>query len=129
MPGLVTINSAVEVDLTGQANAEVAGGEYVGGIGGQADYVRAGHRSPGGCSIIALPATAKGGSQSRICFSLSGPVTSPRTDMDVVITEFGAAELRAQPMAERARRMIAIAAPQFREGLERDAHNLLKRGF
>jgi acyl-CoA hydrolase len=75
---LVTINSAVEVDLTGQVNAEQSGEQYIGGTGGQVDYVRAGSRSPGGRSIIALPATAKGGKISRVVATLSGPVTTAR---------------------------------------------------
>lgn len=129
IPKLIAINSAIEVDLTGQVNAEMVGGEYVGGIGGQADYVRAGHRSPGGRSIMALPATARQGSLSRIVHRLDGGVTSSRSDADIIVTEFGAADLRAQPLAERARRMIAIAHPDFRETLERSAHELLKRGF
>ena len=98
---LVTINSAMEVDLTGQVNAEQSGSAYVGGTGGQADFVRAGARSPGGHAIIALPATAKGGTISRITANLSGPVTTARSDVDVIITEFGAAELKGQTLAER----------------------------
>lgn len=116
-PKLVSINSAIEVDLTGQVNAEVLSGTYVGANGGQPDFVRAGHRSPGGCSIIALRSTAMRGSLSLICASLSGPVTTPRSDVDVVITEFGAAELRGRTIAERVRRMIAIAHPAFRDAL------------
>lgn len=126
---LVTINSALEVDLSGQVNAEQSGPAYVGGTGGQVDFVRAGARSPGGHAIIALPATAKGGSISRITTALSGPVTTARTDVDVIITEFGAAELKGQTIGERARRLIAIAHPDFRESLEREAHNIQQRGF
>jgi acyl-CoA hydrolase len=129
IPRLIAINAAIEVDLTGQVNAEQAGDDYVGGVGGQADYVRAGHRSPGGRSIIALPATARGGSVSRIVPRIEAGVTTARSDADIVVTEFGAADLRAQPLAERARRMIAIAHPAFRETLERSAHELLKRGY
>jgi acyl-CoA hydrolase len=129
LPKLVTINSAMEVDLSGQVNAEQAGDDYIGGIGGQPFYVRAGHLSEGGHSIIALPATAKGGSVSKICFALSGPVTTQRSDVDVIVTEFGAAQLRGQPIPERVRRLIAIAHPTFREQLERDAHAMLKRGY
>ena len=104
----VTINSAVEVDLTGQVNAEQSGAQYVGGTGGQVEFVRAGGRSRGGHSIIALPATAKGGKVSRITPLLSGPVTTARSDVDVVVTEFGAAELKGRTIAERTRRLIAI---------------------
>ena len=126
---LVTINSALEVDLTGQVNAEQSGTQYLGGTGGQVDYVRAGSRSPGGRSIIALPATAKGGKVSRIAAALSGPVTTARSEVDVIITEFGAAELKGQTLAERARRLVAIAHPDFREALERAAHTIQQRGF
>ena len=129
LPKLVTINSAIEVDLTGQVNAEQSGEHYLGGTGGQVDFVRAGSRSLGGHSIIALPATAKSGKISRIAVNLSGPVTTARTDVDVIVTEFGAAELRGQTLVERARRMIAIAHPDFREELDRAAHSICKRGF
>lgn len=126
---LVSINSAIEVDLTGQVNAELAGSAYVGGTGGQVDYVRAGHRSPGGHSIIAFASTAKDDAVSRIVLQLGGPVTTARSDVDVIVTEYGAAELRGQPLRERARRLIAIAHPAFRESLERDVATLLRRGY
>lgn len=117
-----SFNSAVEVDLGGQVNAEVAGGKYIGAVGGQVDYVRAARRSRGGRSIIALPSTARRGTVSRIVASLSTPVvTTARSDLDVVITEHGAAELRGISLEERARRLIAIAHPRFREDLERYA--------
>lgn len=126
---LVTINSAIEVDLTGQVNAEQSGGQYLGGTGGQVDYVRAGSRSRGGRSIIALPATAKGGKISRIAAALSGPVTTARSEVDVIVTEFGAAELKGQTLAERTRRLVAIAHPDFREELDQAAHAIRRRGF
>jgi len=126
---LVTINSALEVDLSGQVNAEQSGSAYLGGTGGQVDFVRAGSRSKGGRSIIALSATAKGGSLSKIVPTLSGPVTTARSDVDVIVTEFGAAELKGQTLAERTRRLIAIAHPDFRESLERAAHEIQQRGF
>ncbi|WP_233509858.1 acetyl-CoA hydrolase/transferase family protein [Actinomadura craniellae] len=126
---LVTVNSAMEVDLTGQVNAEQSGPAYLGGTGGQVDFVRAGARSPGGHAIIALPATAKGGTISRITADLSGPVTTARSDVDVIVTEFGAAELRGQTLAERTRRLIAIAHPAFQEELARAAHTIQRRGF
>lgn len=126
---LVTINSALEVDLTGQVNAEQSGSAYLGGTGGQVDFVRAGSRSKGGRSIIALSATAKGGSISKIVPTLSGPVTTARSDVDVIVTEFGAAELKGQTLAERTRRLIAIAHPDFREELDRAAYEIQKRGF
>ncbi len=126
---LVTINSAIEVDITGQVNAEGSGDSYLGGTGGQVDYVRAGARSAGGRSIIALSATAKGGALSKIVTQLNGPVTTARSEVDVIITEFGAAELRGQTMATRARRLAAIAHPDFREALDRAAHEIARRGF
>ncbi|WP_280257366.1 acetyl-CoA hydrolase/transferase family protein [Nocardia abscessus] len=126
---LVTINSAMEVDLTGQVNAEQTGAAYLGGTGGQVDFVRAGARSPGGHAILALPSTAKGGTVSRITATLSGPVTTARSDVDVIVTEFGAAELAGQTLAERTRRLIAVAHPDFREELERAAHVVQRRGF
>lgn len=126
---LVTINSALEVDLTGQVNAEQSGSAYLGGTGGQVDFVRAGARSPGGRSIIALSASAKGGTVSKIVSQLSGPVTTARSDVDIVVTEFGAAELKGQNLAERTRRLIAIAHPDFREMLERAAHMIQQQGF
>ena len=126
---LVTVNSALEVDLTGQVNAEQTGSDYLGGTGGQVDFVRAGARSPGGHAIIALPATARGGTVSRITARLSGPVTTARSEVDVIVTEFGAAELKGQPLAERARRLTAIAHPGFREELEREAALIQRRRF
>ena len=126
---LVTINSALEVDLSGQVNAEQSGSAYMGGTGGQVDFVRAGARSPGGHSIIALSATAKGGTLSKIVPGLSGPVTTARSEVDVIVTEFGAAELKGRTLAERSRRLIAIAHPDFRETLDRAAHDIQQRGF
>lgn len=126
---LVTINSALEVDLTGQVNAEASGSAYLGGTGGQVDFVRAGARSPGGHAIIALSATAKGGALSKIVSALAGPVTTARTEIDVIVTEFGAAELKGRSLAERARAMVAIAHPDFREALDREAQTIAKRGF
>jgi acyl-CoA hydrolase len=126
---LVTINSALEVDLTGQVNAEQSGEAYLGATGGQVDYVRAGARSPGGRSIIALASTARGGSVSRIRPLLTGPVTTARSEVDVIVTEHGAAELKGLTLAERAARLVAIADPRFREELGRTAHAIARLGF
>jgi acyl-CoA hydrolase len=124
----ISINSAVEVDLTGAVGSEVAGGVYVGTVGGQVDFVRGSQLAQGGRSVIAFPATAGNGKISKIVLRASGPITTARSDTDVIVTEFGAAELRGQTLKERARRMMAIAHPDFRESLERDAHDLLHRG-
>jgi acyl-CoA hydrolase len=121
-----SLNSAIEIDLSGQVNAEVAGGVYIGAVGGQVDYVRAARRSRGGRSIIAMPATARRGTVSRIVPTLSAPVvTTARSDVDVIVTEFGMAELCGISLEERARRLIAIADPRFREDLERAARMTL----
>jgi acyl-CoA hydrolase len=124
LPRFVSINSALEVDLTGQVNAESILGDYIGAVGGQVDYVRTAGRSPGGASIIALSASAKGGSVPRIVSRLSGPVTTPRSDVDVVATEHGAVRLQGLSLRERVRALLDIAAPQHREQLEREAHEL-----
>lgn len=98
----VAINSAVEVDLTGQVNGEVARGSYVGAVGGALDFVRAANQSPGGLSIVVLPA-------SRVVDKLSGPVSLPRSEAAVFVTEHGVADLRGCTLAERERRMRAIS--------------------
>lgn len=116
---LVAINSALEVDLAGQVNTEMAGAAYVGGTGGLLDFARGARASQGGRSIIALPATARQGTVSRIVPRLSN-VTLPKSDADVVVTEHGVADLRHATLAERARRLIAIAAPEFREALAKE---------
>lgn len=123
---LITINSAIEVDLTGQMNAEVAGGEHIGVLGGHTDFVRAGARSPRGRSIVALPATALGGKASRIVAQLSrGVVSTSRGEADTIITEYGIAELKGRTLRERARALIAIAHPDFRSDLEKAAESLV----
>jgi acetyl-CoA hydrolase len=114
---LVSINSALEVDLTGQVNAESLGVDYVGAVGGQVDFVRAAARCADGVSIIALPSTAKGGEVTRIVPRLSGPVTTPRSDVDVIATEHGAVRLHGLALGERVKAMVSIAAPQHREAL------------
>lgn len=119
----IAINSAVEVDLTGQVNAEVADGVYVGAAGGQPDFVRGALLARRGRSLMVLPSTARRGTRSRIVPQLSqGTVTTPRCDADLFVTEWGVADLRGQDFGSRARRIIAIADPKFREDLERAAH-------
>jgi len=121
----VAINSAIEVDLTGQINAEVAGGIYMGAVGGAMDFLRGAARSKGGLPIVALPSTAK--AHSRIVAQLSGPVSTPRADAGLIVTEYGVADLRGQPLSKRVRRMIDISAPEHRESLDQQAHNLLRQ--
>jgi len=118
----VSINSALEIDLTGQVTAETLGGRQVAGIGGQFDFVLAASRSAGGASIIALPSTGgRGGAVSRIVPRLSAgaAVTTPRLVADWVVTEHGAAKLSGMGETARATALIAVAHPRFRNDLER----------
>jgi acyl-CoA hydrolase len=118
LEGLVAVNSAVEVDLGGQVNAETVNGVHIGAVGGQVDFVRAAMASPGGRSVIALPSTAKGGRKSRIVLRPGDCVTtSARSDADTVVTEYGVADLRGATLGARAERLIAIAHPAFRDEL------------
>ena len=112
------VNSAIEVDLYGQVNAEMMNGRYAGGIGGQLDFVRAAMTSTRGRSVIAFPASAAKGAVSRIVNRLAdGVVTTPRADADLFVTEFGVADLRGVPLDERPGRLIAIAHPDHRAAL------------
>lgn len=111
----VAINSALEVDLTGQINAEVAGGLYLGAVGGALDFMRGASRSRGGLAIVALASSTRNG--SRIVAELSGPVSTPRSDAAVIVTEHGVADLRGLTLAQRVERMLAIAPPEHREAL------------
>jgi 4-hydroxybutyrate CoA-transferase len=120
---MVALNSAIEVDLTGQVCADSMGHTPYSGIGGQVDFLRGAARSRGGLPMITLPATAKGGTVSRIVPRLApgaGVVTS-RGDVHYVITEHGVAYLHGKTLRQRAEALIAIAGPQFREELERAA--------
>ncbi len=111
----VSINSALEVDLSGQVNAEVKDGKIIGGVGGQIDFVIGSRMSPGGRSIICLPSLAGDGS-SRIVPSVEH-VTTPKTLVDYIVTENGVADLRGKSYEERAEEIIGIAAPAHRQWL------------
>jgi len=119
---LTAINSALQVGLDGSVNAETLNGVAIGAIGGQLDFVRGANASPGGRALIALPATAPDGA-SRIVARVE-TVTTPRADVDAIVTEWGVAELRGCGLAERARRMIAIAAPEHRDRLAEQARTI-----
>ncbi len=126
---LISINSALSVDFFGQVAADcMGGGKQYSGVGGQVDFVRGSRFSKNGRSIIALPSTAAKGTASRICAMLEPgqPVTTSRNDVDYVVTEHGVAKLRGQTNAARAKALISLAAPQFREGLLRQARDLYK---
>jgi acyl-CoA hydrolase len=116
--GLVTINSAVEVDLFGQAYAEASSRGFLSGPGGASDYARAARRSPGGLRIVALFASAKGTSRIVAPGRGHGPVSLSRFDIDLVVTEHGFADLRFKQPGARAIALIALAAPEHREALE-----------
>lgn len=120
LDNFVSINSAVEVDLMGQVNAEVTAGRQISGTGGSVDFMRAAKASRGGRSIVAMSATARGGTISRIVPRVP-VVTALRTDVDLVVTEYGVADLRDESIASRARKLIGIAHPDFREELRQEA--------
>ncbi len=116
---MVAINSAIQVDLTGQVCADSIGTHPYSGFGGQVDFIRGAAHSKGGMPIIALPSTAKHGTVSRICPILdpgAGVVTS-RADVHYVVTEHGIAYLHGKTIRERAEALIGIADPQFRNDL------------
>jgi len=123
---MVAINSAIEVDLTGQVCSDSIGTKFYSGIGGQVDFIRGAARSEGGKPIIALPSSTKNGTISRIVPALkpgAGVVTS-RGDVHYVITEFGVAELFGKSIQERAKALINIAHPNFRDELTKYAKEI-----
>jgi 4-hydroxybutyrate CoA-transferase len=111
-----SINSALEVDLTGQINAEKFGPYPIAGVGGQMDFIKGSQASPGGKSIIALPSTAKNDSISRVTSKVAY-VTSLKSEIDYVVTEYGIAKLLGKTQKERMEELISIAHPKFREEL------------
>jgi acyl-CoA hydrolase/GNAT superfamily N-acetyltransferase len=123
---MTAINSALQIDLTGQASVESVGGKFYSGIGGSADFMRGALLAPGGKTILAIESTARNGEVSRIVpFLESGTgVTMNRGDIFYVVTEFGIAYLHGKNIRERAMDLIAIAHPKFREGLIKEAKRL-----
>lgn len=122
----VAINSALSVDLTGQVNADSIGPRFYSGIGGQVDFLRGAARSKGGRPVLALPSTARGGTMSRIVATLApgaGVVTS-RGDVHHVVTEWGRVNLHGLPVRKRAKALIGIADPRFRDQLTAEADAL-----
>jgi len=117
----VSINSTLEVDLTGQANSETVGGRQISGTGGLVDFVRGARMGNNSRSVLALSSTAAKGKISRIVPTLSpgAAVSCPRADIDYVVTEFGAARLKDKSVDERAEALIAIADPSFHDELQR----------
>jgi acyl-CoA hydrolase len=132
---VVSINNTTQIDLQGQAASETDGHRHISGTGGQLQFVRGAYASKGGKSFICLASTyEKGGARrSRIVMNLTtgNIVTTPRSDVMYVVTEYGIANLKGKSIAERAQALILLAHPDFREGLEREAHEhrLIPRGF
>jgi acyl-CoA hydrolase len=116
---LVAINATLQVDLCGQCGSESLGPNPYSGTGGQTDFIRAANRSNGGRGIIVLPSTAKGDTISRIAPTLTPGtlVSTSKNDVNYVVTEYGVAQLRGKSLRERARELIAVAHPAFREEL------------
>lgn len=123
---MFSVNSALAVDMQGQVCAETINAKQFSGIGGQMDFVRGATWAKDGKSVIAMPATAKNGTISRIVatFNPGDAVSTPRNDVDYVVTEFGVAHLRGQNIVERARRLIEIAHPDFRAELREQFQSL-----
>ena len=119
---MVSINGAIEVDLTGQVVADSLGYRFYSGIGGQVDFIRGAAMSKGGKPIIALPSTAKNGTVSKIvpCLTEGGGVVTSRGDIHYVVTEWGIATLRGKSIRERALELIQVAHPDFRDALLRE---------
>lgn len=119
---VVSVNSALQVDLLGQVVADTIGLSQFSAVGGQVDFIRGAAMSKGGRSIIAMPSTARGGTLSRIVPFLTpgSAVTTPRNDINYIVTEFGIAQLKGKSSRERARALIKIAHPDFREQLENE---------
>ncbi|MDO9526970.1 MAG: acetyl-CoA hydrolase/transferase C-terminal domain-containing protein [Gemmobacter sp.] len=122
-PRLVAVNGAIEVDLFGQANLETIGPRAISGVGGAGDFAAAAARAPDGISIVGLPAVGPKG-VARIVPQLTGPVSLPRHEVDVVVTEFGSADLRGLCSMARAERIMAIAAPDHRAALSSAWHDI-----
>ncbi|MDO9550148.1 MAG: acetyl-CoA hydrolase/transferase C-terminal domain-containing protein [Methanoregula sp.] len=125
-PKMISINSVLEVDLLGQANAEHLEGATFSGTGGQLDFVRGAFASPGGKSFLAFYSTAKGGTISRVVPHLpqGSVVTTPRADTHYLATEHGIVDLKGKSTRERALAIIRIAAPKFREDLTKAAEDM-----
>ena len=123
---MVAVNSAIEVDLTGQVCADSIGPRLYSGVGGQLDFIYGASRSQGGVPVIALPSTALGGRASRIVGTLKpgSGVTTSRNHVRFVVTEHGVADLYGKTVRERARALIEVADPRFRDDLERTGRDL-----
>jgi acyl-CoA hydrolase len=132
---VVSINNTTQIDLQGQAASESSGCRHISGTGGQLQFVRGAYASEGGKSFLCLASTFQ---KTGVCVSRIVPtltpgniVTTPRTDTMYVVTEYGIVNLKGKSVADRARALISIAHPDFREELERSAQamNLIPKGY
>jgi 4-hydroxybutyrate CoA-transferase len=125
---MVSINSALQVDFAGQVVADTIGYRQYSGVGGQVDFIRGAQWSKGGRSILAFSSTAAKGKISRIVPHIDegASVTTSRTDVHYIITEYGIADMRGKSVPERAKALISIAHPDFREDLEREAARIYR---
>jgi itaconate CoA-transferase len=114
---VVSVNGTLQIDLGGACNSESLVGRQYSGSGGQLDFVRGATASKGGKSIIACQSTARGGTVSRIVPALDGPVTTPRNDTQIIVTEFGWSDMKGKSMSQRADALIGLAHPKFRDEL------------
>jgi itaconate CoA-transferase len=114
---VVSVNATLQIDLSGACNSEHLAGRQFSAAGGQLDFVRGAYASRGGRSIIACHSTAKDGTVSRITTRLDGPVTTPRNDTHIVVTEYGHADLKGLSVFERTKALISLAHPKFRDEL------------
>jgi itaconate CoA-transferase len=121
---VISVNSTVEMDLTGACNSEHVNGHQFSGAGGQLDFVRGAYASRGGKSVIAFASTTRGGTISKIVPRLSGPVTTPRNDIHYVATEYGLINLKALSSTERAAALIGLAHPDYRGWLSDNAQRM-----
>ena len=132
---VISINNTTQIDLQGQAASESDGHRHISGTGGQLQFVRGAYASKGGKSFLCLASTyeKRGARKSRIVLNLTpgNVVTTPRSDIMFVVTEYGMANLKGKSVAERAKAMILLAHPDCREGLEREAreNGLIPKGF
>ena len=127
-PRVTSINSALQIDLSGQVCADSIGHRIYSGVGGQVDFVIGATYSEHGKSIIAFPSTARDGNATRLVAALASGagVVTTRAQVDYVVTEYGIAKLRGRSLRERASDLIAISHPSFREELAREARDTLK---
>jgi acyl-CoA hydrolase len=127
-PKVTAINSAIEVDVTGQVCADSIGTRLYSGVGGQMDFIRGASLSEGGKPIIALPSTTSRGESRIVSFLKQGAgVVTTRAHVHYVVTEYGIANLYGQNLRRRARSLIDVAHPEHRALLEREAHERFKK--